>query len=77
MSLYPKKLSASGEESKKSALKGFATQHTIKSPKNQTLTPRHFWWLLNKKLWKNLNHRQRSEFFREQEWNTLFGVVHK
>jgi len=42
MSLCPKKLSPSGEESKKSALKGFATQHTIKAPKNQTFDPKMF-----------------------------------
>jgi len=40
MNLYRKKLNF--EESKKSALKGFATQHTIKAPKKQTFDTKTF-----------------------------------
>jgi len=40
MSLYPKAFEF--EESKKSALKGFATQHGIKPPNNQTFGSRRF-----------------------------------
>jgi len=46
------------EGNKKSVLKGFATQHTIKASK--TFDPKTFFvWLLNKKPLKNSNHRQK------------------
>jgi len=40
MSLFPKQLKF--EESKRSALKWFAEEHTIKAPKNQTFHPKTF-----------------------------------
>jgi len=41
MNLFPKQ-QLMFEESKKSALKGFTTHHTIKAPKNQTFNPKTF-----------------------------------
>jgi len=41
MSLFPKQ-QLKFEESKKSALKGFTTHHTIKAPKNQKFDPKTF-----------------------------------
>jgi len=67
LSLYPKQLKF--EESEKSALKGFATLHRIKAPKNQTFDPKTFLATVKQKLWKRLNLRQKSDLFCELEWN--------
>ena len=47
MSLFPKQ-QLKFEESKKSALKGFTTHHTIKAPKNQKFDPKTFLVLYTK-----------------------------
>ena len=51
----------------KFALKGLKINFPLKNQKVQLLTTRHFWWLLNRLLWKNPCRRQRLGLFWEME----------